>query len=208
MERVASHSERGWILIGMAESCAARGYEETTVEDVCATAGVTREAFEREFATRGECLGAAMESTVEEAWLALEGALGPGKPWGDGLYDGAAALLGSLAKRPAFAHVALIEAPAAGGRAGALAASAKAALLDYLERGRRHAEPGIPPSAARGALAGAEALVRGQVLAGKAAQLGELTPDVVYMLAVPFLGVAEAHLLATGPHRRHLRAVA
>jgi AcrR family transcriptional regulator len=193
----------------MAESCAARGYEATTVEDVCAAAGVGREAFDREFVDKDECLGAAMESVVEEAWLALEGALAPGKPWGEGLYDGTAALLGSLAKRPAFAHVALIEVtPAVSGRAGALAASARAALLDFLERGQRHAEAGIAASAARGALAGAETLARGHVLSGKAAQLGELTPDVVYMLAVPFLGVGEASLLAAGPRRRHLRAVA
>jgi hypothetical protein len=67
----------------------------------------------------------------------------------------------------------------------------------------------VPRSAARGALAGAEALLAREVLAGRAGQLGEQAPGVVYMLAVPFLGVGEAGRLASGAaRRRHLRAVA
>jgi AcrR family transcriptional regulator len=215
MERLASQSsERGWILIGMAQSCAVGGYEATTIEDVCAAAGLARKTFEREFADLGECLGAAMESVVAETWLALERALGPGRswdaslPWGDGLRAGTEALLQSLAERPDFANLALVEAPMAGGRAGALAASSKTALLDYLERGHHHAEPAVPAGAARGALAGAEGLVRGRVLAGEAERLPDLLPDLVYMLAVPFLGMAEARRLADDPEQRRLRAVA
>ena len=43
-------------------------------------------------------------------------------------------LLGLAAERPAFARLALLDAPAASGRAGALHASCKAALLAGLER--------------------------------------------------------------------------
>jgi AcrR family transcriptional regulator len=209
VEPLVAHSEREWILIGMAECCVAKGYEETTVADVCAAAGVSRESFGRAFAGKDECLGAAMEAVVAEAWRALEGARSPEKPWAAALRDGAAALLEFLAERPAFARLALVEAPAAGGRAGMLRESGKAALLAFLEQGREPAEPGVPSSAARGALAGAEALAVRQVLTGNAERLGELAPDVVYMLAVPFLGVGGARQLADGAaRRRRLRAVA
>jgi AcrR family transcriptional regulator len=209
MEPSSPHSEREWILIGIAERCAAKGYEATTVDDVCAAAGVSRESFDRVFAGKDECLGAAMESTVEEAWRTLEGVLAPGKRWADGLRDGAVALLGMLAARPALAHLALVEAPLAGGRAAVLHGSARAAVLDFLERGRASGEPGVPASAARGALAGAEALVLHRLAAGETARLGELAPDVVYMLAVPFLGMGEARRLASRPAQRgHLSAVA
>jgi len=204
MEPSSPHSEREWILIGIAECCAAKGYEATTVDDVCAAAGVSRESFDRVFAGKDECLGAAMETAVEEAWRALESVLAPGKRWA------AVALLGMLAARPALAHLALVEAPLAGGRAAVLHESGRAALLDFLELGREQAaEPGVPASVARGALAGAEALVLRQLTAGEAGRLGELAPDVVYMLTVPFLGVDEAGRLAGGAaRRRHLRAVA
>lgn len=208
-EPAASHSEREWILIGMAECCAAQGLETTAVADVCDAAGVSQESFEELFADLDECLGAAMELCVEEAWRALDGIASPQRPWEAELRDGVAALLGFLAERPAVTHLALVEAPAAGGRARALAAASRAALLAFLEEGPRRAEPEIPVHAARGALAGAEALAVHRVLTGKAAQLAEIVPDVVYMLAVPFLGVGEAGRLAQGASKRvHLRAVA
>ena len=206
---LTAHSEREWILIGIAECCAARGLEQTSIEDVCAAAGVSRESFDASFADTGECLGAAMESIVEQAWRALGEVGSAEKPWAAELRDGVAALLRVLAERPAFAQVALVEAPVAGGRAAALHGSAKAALLEFIERGREQAEPGLPAGAERGALAGAEALAVREVLAGRAAQLGEAAPDIVYMLAVPFLGVgAAARLAKQATRRRHLRAVA
>jgi AcrR family transcriptional regulator len=204
-----AHSEREWILIGMAECCAAQGFEATKVDDVCAAAGVSHESFDELFVDMGECLGAAMETLVEAAWRELEGVAAPEKPWDAVLRDGTGVLLRVLSERPALAHVALVEAPGAGGRAAALHGSAKGALLDFLERGREMAEPGVPPSAARGALAGAEALVTREILAGKGDRLGEQLPGIVYMLAIPFLGVGGTERLAdsTAPHR-HLRAVA
>jgi AcrR family transcriptional regulator len=203
------HSEREWILIGITECCAARGFETTTIDDVCAAAGVSRESFDQLFSDKDECLGAAMDAFVEEAWRALDHVAAPSKPWSAVLRDGTSALLRLLSERPALAHMALIEAPVGGGRAAALYESAKAALLDFLERGRAMAEPSVPSSAARGALAGAEALVVREVLAGKGERLGEELPSIVYMLAVPFLGVGEAGRLANGAARRgHLRAVA
>lgn len=207
---MTAHSEREWILIGIAECCAARGYEATSVDDICAAAGVSRESFDTLFADKGECLGAAMESIVSQASATLEGATSQSQPWAANLRDGVAALLALFAARPTFAHMALIEAPLAGGRAATLHASAKAALLDFLERGREHAvDPGIPAGAARGALAGVESLAICQIDMGGAAQLDALAPDLIYMLAVPFLGVADAGRLAAGStRRRHLRAVA
>jgi len=193
----------------MAECCAAKGYEAAAVDDVCAASGVSRESFERVFADKGECLGAAMESIVAEAWRALDEVGSPDKPWATALRDGVVALLRFLADHRAFAHLALIDATASGGRAGAVHESAKAALLDFLERGREWAEPGVPVVAARGALAGAEALAVREILAGRAGELGEQAPAIVYMLAVPFLGVGEAGRLARGAaRRRNLRAVA
>lgn len=150
-----------------------------------------------------------MESVVAEARTALDGVRSTERPWGAVLRDGAAALLSAAAERPAFAHLALLEAPVAGGQAGALAESGRAALLDFLERGRELADTEVPESAARAALAGVETLLAGQVRAERAARLDEASADVVYMLAVPFLGTGEAARLAAGAaRRRHLQAVA
>jgi len=209
MEPLLTHSEREWILIGMAECCARQGYEATNVADICAAAGVSRRAFQKAFADKRECLGAVMEAFVEEAWRRLDGVRSPGKTWEEELGDGVAALAGLAAERPAFARVALVEAPAAGGRAGALHGSCKAALLASAERGQAQEEADVPASAARGALAGAEALVVTKLLAGEGDRLHELAPEITYLLTVPYLGRDGALRAAGAPKRkRHLRAVA
>jgi AcrR family transcriptional regulator len=72
MQSSTAHSEREWILIGMAESCAAKGFEETTVADICAAAGVSAESFGQVFADKGECLGAAGDGVVRGGGLAAD----------------------------------------------------------------------------------------------------------------------------------------
>lgn len=209
LEPVTAHSQREWILVGMAERCAAQGYEATSVEEVCDAAGVSRGSFDDLFDTKAACLAATTESAIEQARRAVEEATSPPRGWAANLRDGAAALLRFLASRPTFAHVLLLDAPSAGGRPGGLAESARSELLAFLERGRESAAEEIPHSAARGVLAGAETLVARQIDAGEAETIVRVTPDVVYMLAVPFLGLAEAQRLAAGAsRRRHLRAVA
>jgi AcrR family transcriptional regulator len=211
MEPLAAHSEREWILIGMAESCAARGYERTSVADVCAAAGVEPASFEQLFEDEDGCLAATMEMALAEARRRIDAVHFPAKPWAAAVRDGAATLLGLLAERPALARTALVEAPAAGAGAAELYAEGRAALRSFVERGRDEAPAGseVPASAGRAALAGAEALIVGEILAGRTRQLGERARDVAYMLTVPYLGQDEALRQAsrTGAFR-HLRAVA
>jgi AcrR family transcriptional regulator len=211
MEPLSSHAEREWILVGMAESCAARGFERTTVDDVCAEAGVERASFEELFAGAEDCLAATVEMAVGEARRRIDAVHFPAKPWAAALLDGTAALLGLLAERPALARTALIEAPAAAGRAPEILTEARAETLSFLElgRGEAGAEDRVPGTAARAALAGAETLIAGRILAGRTAELSDLAGEVAYMLAVPYLGQAEA-LRQSGRKTpfRHLRAVA
>lgn len=211
MERLAVHSEREWILVGMAESCAANGFERTTVADVCAAGGVERASFEELFADKADCLAAAMEMALSEMRERIAAVSFPQKPWAPTLRDGTAALLDFLAGRPALARTMLIEVPVAGGRAAELYAEAKATALAFLERGRDETAErrGVPASAGRAALGGAEGLVVGQILAGETKRLGECAADIAYMLMVPYLGRGEALREAGRAGAfRYLRAVA
>jgi hypothetical protein len=67
-------------------------------------------------------------------------------------------------------------------------------MQSLLDRGRDDPveERSIPSSAGRGALAAAESLIVGQILAGNTERLGELLPDIVYITTVPYLGQDEA----------------
>jgi AcrR family transcriptional regulator len=193
-EPVLAHSQRERILVALAESVAQKGYEATTVTDIVKAAGVSRPTFFELFENKEDCLHAAMELSLADLMGRIVSAYSPDKPWPTMVRDSAAALLELLATRPAFARMAFVEAPAASARAFELWRSGKRVLLALLDRGREDAmeEEGIPSSAGRAALASAESLIVGQILAGNTRQLRELLPDVVYIATVPYLGQDEA----------------
>ena len=135
-----------------------------------------------------------MELSLAEAMGRIVAVYSPDKPWATMVRDAAAAFLDLLASRPAFARMALVEAPSSGERAFELYASGKRVLQSLLDRGRDDPveEEAIPSSAGRAALSAAESLIVGQILAGNTERLPELLPDIVYITTVPYLGQEEA----------------
>lgn len=193
-EPLIEHSQRERILNAVAASCAAKGYSATTIADICEPAGVSRATFYELFKDKEDCFHAAMEVALADAMGRVLAVHSLDKPWATMVRDAAAAVLDLLASQPDVARMALVEAPASGGPAFELYASGKRVLQALLDRGRDDPveEEAIPSSAGRAALAGAESLIVGQILAGNAERLGELLPDVVYITTVPYLGQDEA----------------
>jgi len=193
-EPLIAHSQRERILISMAKSCASKGYGATTIADIVEPAGVSRATFYELFKDKEDCFHAAMELSLADAMGRIVAVYSLDKPWATMVRDAAATFLDLLAKRPAFARMALVEAPSSGERAFELYASGKRVLQSLLDRGRDDPveEEAIPSSAGRAALAAAESLVVGQILAGNTERLPELLPDIVYITTVPYLGQAEA----------------
>jgi AcrR family transcriptional regulator len=193
-EPLVAHSQRERILTAMAEACASKGYGATTIADICEPAGVSRATFYELFKDKEDCLQASMELSLADTMGRIVEVYSPDKPWATMVRDAAATFLELLATRPDFARMALIEAPAAGGRAFEMYASGKRVLQALLDRGRNDPieEQAIPTSAGRGALAAAESLIVGQILAGNTERLPELLPDIVYIVTIPYLGQDEA----------------
>lgn len=193
-EPLVAHSQRERVLTAMAKCCAAKGYGATTIADIVEAAGVSRATFYELFTDKEDCLQASMELSLADAMGRIVEVYSPDKPWATMVRDAAAAFLDLLGSRPDFARMALIEAPAAGGRSLELYSSGKRVLQALLDRGRSDPieEQGIPSSAGRGALAAAESLIVGQILAGNTDRLPELLPDVVYIVTIPYLGQDEA----------------
>jgi len=193
-EPLVAHSQRERILTAMAKVCAAKGYGAATISNIVEEAGVSRATFYELFQGKEDCLQASMELSLADAMGRIVEVYSPDKPWATMVRDAAAAFLDLLATRPEFARMALIEAPAAGGRSLEMYASGKRVLQALLDRGRSDPveEQGIPSSASRGALAAAEQLIVGQILAANTERLPELLPDVVYIVTIPYLGQDEA----------------
>jgi AcrR family transcriptional regulator len=188
-------SERDRLVAAMAASCAERGYSSTSVDEVIARAGVPRRSFEENFADKSACGVAATSQIVAEITAVASAAYSSRCSEWEILLRGVRMSLELLAARPSFARLALIEArQSMPPDAYALYASAIRLLLTMLDRIRVYAtcEAARPPSATRGALGGGEAIVRRELLAGRAERLPELLPDIIYGLLVPFLDQKEA----------------
>jgi AcrR family transcriptional regulator len=193
-EPLIEHSQRERLLVAIAESCASKGYNATTIADICGPARVSRATFYELFKDKEDCFHAAMELSLADAMARIVSVYSPDKPWATMVRDAAAEFLDLLASRPDFARMALVEAPATGERAFELYASGKRVLQSLLDLGRGDPveEEAIPSNAGRAALSGAESLIVGQILAGNAERLRELLPDIVYITTVPYLGQDEA----------------
>lgn len=100
-----------------------------------------------------------------------------------------------MAARPSFAILAQIEGrQAMGSEAYELYTSGIRVLAAMLDRLQANALGGVarPPSAIRGAIGGAEALIRRELLAGRPERLPELLPDIIYGMLAPYLDQQEA----------------
>jgi AcrR family transcriptional regulator len=186
-------SERERLIAAMAASCAARGYAGASVEEVLSRSGLSRGVFERHFSAKADCALAAVDQILAETTQAVAGAGSSDQADWQFLLAATLALLELLAAQPSYARLACIEArsamaPAAYERYTA----AIRVIVALLDRVRAYAKQSAPASATRGAIGGAELLIRRELIAGRAERLPELLPDIIYGTVVPFLDQREA----------------
>ncbi len=192
-------TERERLLQAFTELCAERGYEETSVEQICERAQAGREAFADAFAGSVErCAIAAEDAILSEVVATVARSYSADRSEWENVIYGVKAILELMAANPSFAHLGYI-----GARQMAPPAVRKPyenghqMLEAMLERGQAYSAGAIAPAkAALGALGGAEAIIRREVAGGRAAGLPQLLPDFVYSATVPFLGQEEALRLA------------
>jgi len=171
---------------------AERGYEAMSVADIVRVAAVSRNAFYKNFADKGECFAAAHEAGHERLLEALVRDCDAEATIEERVEASLAAGLDALASEPDLARLLFVEAPSAGeetalryhewlGRYGALL---RAAAPDMPVRS-------IPaPEVEAVIVGGIASRVASEVLHGRAKRLPDLTaPLVEYVLA--FYGAAE-----------------
>jgi AcrR family transcriptional regulator len=186
-------SERERLIAAMAAGCARNGYAGTEITDVLAASGVDGAGFERHFADKAECALAAANQILAETTQAVAGALAPELADWEKLIFAVRALLELMAAQPSYARLACIEARSAMPQeAYERYAAGIRVLVAMLDRARDYARVSVPASATRGAIGGAELLIRRELIAGRAEDLPNLLPDIIYGTVVPFLDQREA----------------
>ncbi|HEX5308612.1 MAG TPA: TetR/AcrR family transcriptional regulator [Solirubrobacteraceae bacterium] len=134
------HSQRERILDALANLGAAQSYAATTIPDIVREAAVSVQAFYEHFSGKEDALLVAYEIGHRKALAIVERAYQAHEPWQAAVQAAVTTLLEFLASEPAYAHLALIDAPATGAKAAAIAHDGLIAYSAMLE-------PGIGPDA-------------------------------------------------------------
>jgi AcrR family transcriptional regulator len=191
-------NQRGRIAAGIIASVAERGYQETTISQIAAAAGVSRRTFYGYFASKQECFLDTFDLIVEHLRAAAGEAAAEATGWPERVRARVAAALDAFAANPDLATFILIAPPRAGSElAERYSRAMDEALSDLTEGMPESLAAGQLSSAAEQALiGGVAALVVHKVEAGEGERLPELLPDLLELVLTPFLGRAEAVRIA------------
>jgi AcrR family transcriptional regulator len=178
-------------ILGVAiEVFAERGYPGTTVGHIVSAAKIGTPTFQTLFGSKEECFLQAYDRIVATARARISEAVPPDRPWPERLVAAMSAVLELIVRSPLPARLVLVEAQTAG-----------AAALDRYERnlgevaslfreGRAYSEMKgeLPETLEYGIAGGLFWFLQQRVTAGDATNAAALLPDVLDLVAEPYLG--------------------
>lgn len=171
----------------------AKGFSASTVEDICAQAGVSRRTFYENFRDKHDCFITSYRQHAQELMAVVTAAASAGDGYEERARFGLLALLRFLSEQPDVAHMAVVEVMAAGAPAVAERDNAVAALTALIGEPVLAEAPYPLPTLLLRMVSGAILqLIYIRVLAGREAELEELLPMIMYMVLVASQGPASA----------------
>lgn len=188
-------SERERLLAAVAWLCERRGLGEIGVEDLLASADVEGASFEAIFPGGiEECLLAAVSAATGRTAGAMSRLSDAGSSDTEGAIWAITEAVESMAAHPAEVNLAYVIARQSGPRRARASYEAGIQMMVLvLERmAERSGRVPASRSAARAGIGGAEALLRRELLAGRAGELERVVPEFIYSVTVGLLGRPEA----------------
>ena len=186
-EEVAE-SQRNRILDAMAQLSGTNGYHDTSIADVIEHAGVTRKAFYKRFEDKEQCFIAAYERELARLLTLTLEAFETQDEWADRVRAALSAFLHALAREPTVARLCFIEVMAAGPRSIAARNEAMRGFTIVFDTGRLEDDRPRPPALALNMVGGMSEIVHREIAAGRAEDLPDVLPDLMYTAVLPILG--------------------
>ncbi|HVX34077.1 MAG TPA: TetR/AcrR family transcriptional regulator [Solirubrobacterales bacterium] len=172
------------------------GYQKTTVSMIGRRAAVSKSDFYKHFDSKDECFLTAYDHAVDRIRTAVVEACAQdaAAEWPARVRAGVTALLTTLASEPPLATIVLAEGLRAGRGIYDRYQAAVESFVPLLRDGAPD-PPGaapVPPATDEAVVGGVAALLGRRVVAGEAADLAKLIPDVLEFALAPHLGTEGA----------------
>lgn len=189
-----AQNQRQRLLVSIAETLDAQGYEKTTVSSIGANAHVSKSDFYRHFASKDDCFAAAYDDAVEQLREEIVSGCVGRDDWADGVCGALAAALAWLAAEPAKANLLLVEGLRAGRTVYERYLAAVQSFVPHLRDGAPAdvVVPRPPQAADEAVIGGVSSLIRQRIVAGEAERLERFFPEIAQFALAPYLGAAEA----------------
>jgi AcrR family transcriptional regulator len=186
---MATETRRNLILAAMIRVVGRKGYKETSVADVIEEAGTSRTTFYKHFEDKHDCFLAAYDMLVDQVFAEVIENCDGDQPWVQRVQSGLTKIVELFALDPLLARTAVVEVAAAGADARQRHWDAVARFTEFLEDGRDLAGGRELPENISLMSAGAvSGLIFDELLAGRAAQLPAMLPDLLFAMLVPYIG--------------------
>jgi AcrR family transcriptional regulator len=183
------------IVLAVTTVVAERGYQDLTIPRISATAGISNQTFYEHFGGKEEAFLAAFDGGAAGAMGDTLAAFEAAPTWPEALWSGLEALLGFLASEPYFSRLAFLELLAAGPAAYGRSELVLDAFGAFLDPGFE-LRPEVPRLVGQAIVGGMWSIIHQEVAHERTAALVHLTPRLAYIALAPFVGAAEAAVLA------------
>jgi AcrR family transcriptional regulator len=182
--------QRDTLLRAMLDELALAGYREASVERARAVAHVSTEEFEAEFGDKDGCLFAAYDRLTDQVVTRASAECAGGEPWPDRIRAGLEALLEELAAQPRMARALTRSFPGIRPAAYERYVDLLSRFVPFMREGRGYSEVDeeLPGEVELLAVGAAEAIIFGEVDAGRAERLPQMLPEILFSVLVPFMG--------------------
>jgi AcrR family transcriptional regulator len=191
-----THTHRERILHAVVSIASEGGYPALSIPAISARAGISNEAFYENFTGKLDAFLTAFREARKRALAPAAEAFQAAPSWPQAANDAITALLRFVATDAIFARLAFFEILTGGPAAIELAERSLDSFGAMFAAG--HAQhPDVPPVVSEAIVGGIWNVMQYEIGHGRAAQLPELGPELVYITLAPFIGGQEAARVAS-----------
>lgn len=178
------------LLRAMMDELAERGYRDASLERVRGVVDVSAAEFESEFADKDDCLFAAYDHLAEDVVARASAGCDNAEPWPERVRTGLESLLRELAAKPKMAQAITRSFPGIRPSAYERYVALLSRFVPFMREGRDYSEveEELPGEVELLAVGAAEAIIFGEVDAGRAERLPAMMPEILFSVLVPFMG--------------------